>query len=166
MADRWERDTFVAINVQRDKAGLAPLSWCCALESNARGSCAGIIFHKFRVNMRVARVVCPHWTQPEVIAGMLIGCDRHILDSKYQSGAMILSNDRSRTFALLAYGKGKPVSWEGMPHSTVCPYCHAGQTGDISYGGHHTAHLDPAASDIEVEVYHCRRCGRSWSCPH
>lgn len=166
MTDKWEWDTFVAINLQRQKFGSPPLIWCCAIESNTRGSCAGIVFHKFRVSRRVVEVVCPHWTKPEVIAGMLIGRDRHILGPKYTSGAVILNNDSSRTFAVLAYGKDKPISWEEMPTGMVCPFCHAGQFGDVRYLGHHPASYGTSEDTIEVEQYFCERCGKSRQYPH
>jgi hypothetical protein len=137
--EKWEWDSFQEVNEIRNAKGLKSLDWCCRLENNVRGTCAGREFVKVTKSGDViVEIICNHWTPPNQIAEKL-SKNEEILDSKYQSATLVIENDKIDSCIKMGLSIRGFVSWEELCsnyeeiihltlpkyHLVTCPYCNS-----------------------------------------
>ena len=118
MVETWEWKTFEFLNMERMKHHLEPLGWCCALESNTRGSCGGKIFVFIPLATKLLVSDCLHWTPPQEIASPFLKENiffrSDVLKSKYKSGVVIITNDNKLSHIKVALGTHHAISWDNL----------------------------------------------------
>lgn len=161
MVDKWEWDTFEIINQERGKHNFQLLGWCCGLESNIRGSCGGKRFVKIPLKAKTSTYTCQHWTSPQTIADSILKrklFSVNVLDPKYKSGIVIITNDNTQTYIAVACGIHNAISWDNLcnnyqqiiDHKAIhyrglhCPKCGSGNIGTY---------------DSHSGTLYCARCG-------
>ena len=119
MVDKWEWDTFMAINAERESHHVPPLGWCCLLEAFIRKNVNGKVFEDIHPShTKSVWLTCLHWTPPQNIARKLIGSwlynGREILNARYKSGAVVILNDKQKTRVCFIYSGDNPISWDEL----------------------------------------------------
>lgn len=151
MADKWEWDVFEIINRKRAEYHIQPLTWCCALENEVRGSCGGTTFILPPLKCRIVYKRCEHWTPPSVIAYLLIQCHNllqhsYLLNPKHKSGIVIISNDALYSYIRYSSGTHEAITWEELnnyPKRIFNPLS-AGDTGFLLLKDRHPELLVPS----------------------
>jgi hypothetical protein len=111
--EKWEWDTFEAINKTRVAHNIKPLGWCCGLESNIRKSCGDKIFMPIPIKSKIVKKNCKHWTPPNEIARLV--CENKILlNGNYKSGVLVIINDNNKTHVIVGLGLSEAISWENL----------------------------------------------------
>jgi LSD1 subclass zinc finger protein len=137
--EKWEWDSFQEVNQIRNTKGLKSLDWCCRLENNIRGNCAGREFVKIsKSGDIVVEINCNHWTPPNRIADKL-SKKEEVLDTRYRSATLIIENDDEKSYIKMGLSDCNFVSWDELCgsykeivhltsqkyYSIECPYCHS-----------------------------------------